>query len=220
MHILNTWLDSYTVLTYRILNISGFIWTYESKCHSHLINSIFIPTEVIMVLTKPRKMNCCEGSNSRAPMQDSKELCWQTHESAHTPKICKIGAQCEIPYSEGKRKGQWTRGLAHPAKEGRKHPSHSSTRGRPQADRAAGNQKAQDGRALRRTRPSPYPRGTGVQFPDSPSPWGWFYTVSHFIRLSFPDQLSHSFKIHSHPSQWEKTGNLTCGRWVPKLKGL
>lgn len=42
--------------------------------------------------------------------------------------------------------------------------------------------------------------------PREPTHLSWFYISVYSIRLSFPDQLSHSFQVHSHPWQWNKTG--------------
>lgn len=75
---------------------------------SFLIDSIFIPAEVIMALTKLRKMNCCVGSNCRALIP----AVWQPHESVHTsfrwePGVEELtqkgrGTWCEITSSKEK----------------------------------------------------------------------------------------------------------------------
>lgn len=176
-----------------------------------LIDSIFIPTEVLMVLTKPGKMNCFVES----PLQGSearfkRAVCWPTHESAQIPRVLKMEAWCETTHLEAKRNGPWTRGRAGAAKRGRR-AFHSTY-----DERAAGNHKARDGGAVRRARPGPYPWRTEAWFPDSPSPrLILHHQLLHQAKLSRPTKpfISSSFTPMTMRQNRQSYNQLQVSKW-------
>lgn len=98
-----------------------------------------------MVPTKPKKNELL--ANSR-PSAKFKTAVLQTYASVHTLRCLRSEPGVKYLLQRERRKGREQGDWCVRLKKGEQHPSHSRTRGPTHAERAAGNQKAQNGASL------------------------------------------------------------------------